>query len=323
MSAQASPVVSIIIPTAGRPRYLPRSVESALDSSPAGSSEVIVVPNGADRSWNDSLARFACDARLRIEPVATAHANVARNHGLGLARGVFVRFLDDDDYLYPSAAVRQCEDLLSSGAEISSGTVDAVEENGRLIRVLSQPATSDLVVATLAPSRTTLPTAHLFRRVAIRGLKWDEALPVRQDTDWMMRVCRMREFCWQRFDEPVGVWVHHSGGRISRSHQSAYPARVTAEMVIELAQALSREGRLTEARGETASDALWSLLQKGLMHDPGYWHEVAKTARGLAKARHPPSRIYSFPFVRDCDPLLVESMLVPFRRMRLWLTGKS
>src|SRR5690606_8142876 len=104
---------------------------------------------------------------------------------------------------YPEAAIDQCELLNTSEADVCSGAVDQIDESGRHLRRLTQPATTDLVVATLTPSRNTLPTAHVFRRRAVESLRWDEALCVRQDTDWMMRLCAANELRWLRIDSTV------------------------------------------------------------------------------------------------------------------------
>src|SRR5690606_21298027 len=115
-----APPLTVVLPTAGRPQFLPRAVDSALKAAPEGDVEVIVVPNGPDKSWRMALAPFQTDRRIRVAPVARAHANVARNHGLVLARGKYIRFLDDDDYLLPAAS-EQILALERSGHDLCSG----------------------------------------------------------------------------------------------------------------------------------------------------------------------------------------------------------
>src|SRR5690348_7668220 len=97
------PLVSVIVPTRRRPKFLPIAVRSALEGM-GNEVEVIVVPNGDDDSWKQSMAAFNADGRVRIRSIAEADANLARNHGMSMARGKYLRFLDDDDYLLPAAA---------------------------------------------------------------------------------------------------------------------------------------------------------------------------------------------------------------------------
>ncbi len=110
-----TPLVSIIIPTHNRPHFLPRAVDSALAGMPAGEVEVIVVPNGPDESWKQSLLPYKHNSSVRVIPITAANANIARNTGLAAANGEFVRFLDDDDYLIPEGAVKQYALIKESG----------------------------------------------------------------------------------------------------------------------------------------------------------------------------------------------------------------
>jgi glycosyltransferase involved in cell wall biosynthesis len=102
-----TPLVSVIIPTIGRPQYLPRAINSALTGIESKDVEVIVVPNGPDNSWQETLQPYHNNQSVRVIRIMEANANIARNAGLDEARGEFVRFLDDDDYLIPGGVLKQ------------------------------------------------------------------------------------------------------------------------------------------------------------------------------------------------------------------------
>ena len=308
------PLVSVIIPTANRPQFLPRAVESALAGLPPGEVEVIVVPNGPDQAWLQTRGKFAGNAHVRFEPIETGHACAARNHGLSLARGKLIRFLDDDDHLYPDVALTQYRLMESSEADICSAGVDVVDAAGRLIKIWPQPATDDFVVATLSPSRMTWPGAHVFRRDAIRNWRWDEDLVVRQDTDWMIRLCTLKGLSWVRMDGAAGAYVQHRSVRVSRGTDPGPKAlRDTAEGILKVVRVLDERGELSLERRVAASDGLWSALQKGFMYEPRYWMRVGQKARVLAEGRRPPSRIYHSIFTRWIDPLWLTAALAPAR----------
>jgi len=91
--------VSTVIPTIGR-TALDRAVESVLQQQVSGEFEVIVVndsgcplPSG---DWQGS-------PRVRIVSTSRRERSVARNTGAALARGQYLHFLDDDDWLLPGA----------------------------------------------------------------------------------------------------------------------------------------------------------------------------------------------------------------------------
>lgn len=309
-----NPLVSTIIPTSKRPETLTIAVDSALAPLSEAEGEVIVVPNGPDRSWVDALRHYSDNPAVRVVTLSEGNANAARNAGLAAARGEFIRFLDDDDYLYREATARQYALLRERKPDVCSGAVDRVDTYGVPYDTWLQPNVTDFVAAALSPERVSLPVAHVFRRAFLGSCRWDEALPVWQDVDWMMRILLHPDINWLRVDEPLGAYVQHDSGRVSRgTHPGSAPLRHAAGNILNVVGALEERGALTAERRKAASDGLWSLLQKGLMYEPAYWIRVAQQARRLAPGRKPRSAIYHiFPF-KWLDPLWVAAGLVPAR----------
>lgn len=310
----ANPLLSVIIPTHNRPQFLPRAIESALQASPDGSVEVIVVPNGPDESWKTVAESFKHDQLVQWHPIFVSHANAARNHGMQLATGVYLRFLDDDDYLYPETCLQQCEIMEASGLNISSGAVDIVNSKKNILKTLFQPSTDDLVVAALSPNRRTQNFAHLYRLSYIKKLRWDEDRSIGQDTAWFIKIAIKDEEKWHRTDDIVGAWVQHHGHRISRGRDPGANTLHEMSMIIQDAyKILERSNRLTPERRQAAADALWTFLQKGLRYDQSYWTSVAEVAEGYYPGRRPPSAIHRIPILNILDPLFVEKMIIPVR----------
>jgi len=96
---------STIIPTIGRPT-LARAVNSVLtqvlttDNAELDDFEIIVVNDSGK-----SLPEMAWQASPRVKIIHTngRERSVARNTGAALARGAYLHFLDDDDWMLPSA----------------------------------------------------------------------------------------------------------------------------------------------------------------------------------------------------------------------------
>ncbi len=76
-----------------------RATESVLDQT-CEHIEIIVVDDGS-RDDTESVVRAFDDDRLRYVRQENAGANAARNHGIRLASGTYVSFLDSDDELHP------------------------------------------------------------------------------------------------------------------------------------------------------------------------------------------------------------------------------
>lgn len=102
----ATPAVSVIIPTLNRPALLLAAVRSVLAQT-FPSLEVIVVVDGPDTATAAALASLE-DPRLRVMVHAENQgAAASRSHGLAVANGDWVAYLDDDDVWMPTKLEQQ------------------------------------------------------------------------------------------------------------------------------------------------------------------------------------------------------------------------
>jgi hypothetical protein len=207
-AAAARPVaLSVIIPTRNRPLLLRRALHSFAGVD--GRVEIIVVDDGSSAA-NAASSRLACEQVAGCRYVRLARsggASAARNHGLGLSRGAYLWFLDDDDY----ATARTVADVLDA---VSSGTG---------CRILLMPRTAvldDTPIATTIPADEADKLARyrchglevttscaLFPRSVLAQLNgWDERLRALQDTDLFLRAAEIATFACLR-TEPVRVDV--------------------------------------------------------------------------------------------------------------------
>lgn len=100
------PLVSVVLPTVGRPQLLRRALASALTQT-LREIEVIVIIDGPDPATNETL-REVSDPRIRAIPLKRrAGPGPARNVGFRAATAPWVALLDDDDEWLPEKLVRQ------------------------------------------------------------------------------------------------------------------------------------------------------------------------------------------------------------------------
>jgi len=307
-----NPLVSVVIPTANRPKYLLRAVDSALAGMDPKDVEVIVVPNGPDESWREALRPYDNNQSVRIIRIEEANANIARNAGMSDARGEFIRFLDDDDYLIPESAVKQYDLIRSSEVDVVSGSVRLVDELGRGLSVWHQkPDTDDLCTAVLGPWRNCLPTAHVYRRSCLRYAKWNSATKVRQDVEWLLDLCASMELKWNKTKDVVGIWQQHSDQRVSSRIHINKMSRLTVPMIIKTYNSLLINGRLDDSRRQAVSLALWGFAVRVFFFDPIYWSHVARTAHKIHPTARPPHARYNMPMIRMLNPLLILWLELP------------
>lgn len=97
------PLVSIIVATYKPIPYLDKCIESALaQDRELADIEILVCVNGRNRRYYEQLrADYAHEACIRVLYTETKGAGAARNLGVRFARGSYLTFLDDDDYMTP------------------------------------------------------------------------------------------------------------------------------------------------------------------------------------------------------------------------------
>lgn len=99
----AEPLVSVIVPVYNVEPYLKRSVQSLMAQTYLN-LQIILIDDG---SSDDSAAVIAQAAKLdrRVEPIYLAEnrgVSAARNAGLTKARGLYIAFMDGDDWVAPT-----------------------------------------------------------------------------------------------------------------------------------------------------------------------------------------------------------------------------
>ena len=111
-------MISVVIPTIGR-ESLGRAVASALGQDmPGGNVEVIVV-NDSGCELN-TAANILGDPRVVVITTNCRRQRVARNTGAAIARGRYLVFLDDDDWLAAGALAALLEAILTDSRFVAA-----------------------------------------------------------------------------------------------------------------------------------------------------------------------------------------------------------
>lgn len=94
-------LISVIIPVYNTAQYLKRCLDSVL-SQTFQDFEVILVNDGSkDDSWKICDEYAQLDFRIIVFHKENEGVSVARNYGLQHARGIWITFVDSDDFLEP------------------------------------------------------------------------------------------------------------------------------------------------------------------------------------------------------------------------------
>ena len=113
--------LSVIVPTFNRAGFLPGCVRSARAACP--DAELLIVDDG---STDDTRAVVeAIRPPVRYVRQANQRQSAARNHGLALATGRFVAFLDNDDTWHADGVLPDLLDLLDRRPDVAVAFADA------------------------------------------------------------------------------------------------------------------------------------------------------------------------------------------------------
>ena len=139
------PSISFVIPIYGVEGYLERCVESVLGQA-RGDLEAILVDDGSPDGCGTIADEYAMlDARVAVVHQTNRWLGGARNMGLKLAVGVYVAFVDSDDYIsldYSETVLRALEEM---PVDMLFFNINHVDEMGGLTQVGTQPFESGKV----------------------------------------------------------------------------------------------------------------------------------------------------------------------------------
>lgn len=94
-------MISVIVPVYKAEKVVARCIESVI-AQEYKDWELILVDDGSpDRSGEICDEYAVKDERIRVVHQKNAGASAARNHGIKVARGEFICFIDSDDYVSP------------------------------------------------------------------------------------------------------------------------------------------------------------------------------------------------------------------------------
>lgn len=180
-------LVSVIIPTYGRPDTLMAAVQSVLNNTHANIEVIVVDDNDPDtepRKQTSELMKSVEDSRVHyLQHKHNINASAARNTGFMHSKGQYICYLDDDDQFRADKIEKQVEFLKSTSV------YDAVycgwKKDGRdIYPEYSGSLTKELLLMDYTPMTSSI----MFKRQAIEDLDgFDESFRRHQDYEIMLR----------------------------------------------------------------------------------------------------------------------------------------
>jgi glycosyltransferase involved in cell wall biosynthesis len=190
------PIVTVVIPTRGRPALMLRAVKSALAQT-LYAIEVIVVVDGTDPDSTEALATLHDDRLSAVCLPTSVGGSEARNIGILAGRGEFVALLDDDDEWFPSKLSAQLAEARASKFRLPVVTSRLIARRPEGDEVWPQrpmcanEAMSEYLFCrenSIRQGEGFIQTSTLFVvRTLLLEIPFKEGLPRHQDWDWLIR----------------------------------------------------------------------------------------------------------------------------------------
>lgn len=224
--------ISIIVPVYNVEPYLDRCVRSILAQSYADWELILVDDGSPDRCPEMCDAYATKDKRIKVVHKSNGGLSDARNHGLNVATGDYVLFVDSDDYIHPE--MLRTMSLLGAQEDadiVQCSYIRGTSERFPTIKEHTKHDTFDNRSIFASIKQQTILCAKLYRRSLWDGIRMPVGKIHEDDfTTWKLYY-RSRKIViadtpyYYYYKNPKGIMANE-GRRFSQALVEAYEERI-------------------------------------------------------------------------------------------------
>jgi glycosyltransferase involved in cell wall biosynthesis len=314
-------LVTVIIPTYNRANLLARAMHSVFKQS-YRPIEMIIVDDGSTDQTETRLTPFRQQSesdpefQFRYFRQENRGSQFARNRGLKMAQGKYVRFLDSDDWLFPDSTQFQVEMLEKTGAEVCYGDWDerATDDTRHLNRegTFSAGPMPDPIEALLGDKWCPSFCYLVRREVVVNAGGWDEKYQALQDRDFIQRIAYTGS-CFVHVPYRIGCYYQHSSIRVYRRNKQVW-LKFMKKTIYDGIKWLNTHSEWTEARRNAVARSLFTHARRYHRFDRKEFRDCIATLERIAPNFRPPGTVYPF-VARAVGYEHVEAVRHFFRRL--------
>ncbi len=263
------PFISIIIPTYNSGRLIEDTLSSCLKIWGV-SLEILVIDDGSTDGTPERVLQKFPSVKLHCLAGQSGSGSAARNVGLALAQGHYVKFLDHDDLIQPRGFKAEYLEAIRSDADLvmAHWGVVPIRERGLFCKeqckLYAPPDPERLIDAILNGERTPCTASVLYKRSYVADELWDGEVAIIDDFDWFSRMA-IKGGRATTVDTLAYFWRLHPNSIQGRSQGDAslYQKLIFArtKVYFKLQHELAKLDQLTDSRKRLLARRYYNSLR--------------------------------------------------------------
>ena len=192
--------LSVIIPIYNGSAFVEECLQSIIKQTYCN-IEIIVIDDGSTDNGAEIVQRIAqADMRIRYVYQSNAGPSAARNHGLRLAKGDYIQFLDADDWFPPQRFERMLAAYKQTGEKVilySGLCLGAEDDIHHHMPYSARTNVGDVdfkrMYGGFGREFSFIPGAILFPAAYLKHVQWNEAMRASEDWDYYLQLTQQQE----------------------------------------------------------------------------------------------------------------------------------
>ncbi len=262
------PLVSVVIPTYNREKYVGEAIQSVLNQS-YKNVEVVVINDGSTDNTEQIVKEIMeKDDRVKYFYQENQGSAAARNKGIQEASGEYIAFLDSDD-IYLPFAIEKMVYLFKTQPEnvklVYGDFIDVMEGRPeKIYREISEPKPKPLLFQQFLIGNPLLPTISMLKKDVFEDIGlFDVEFPIAEDYDLWIKLILKYDIA--KLNLPVSVYNRHIDQKVKNKDVLRYEVD---KIALKLFYSLKPEELVGEAKDKKEiASRLENLANKMLRRD--------------------------------------------------------
>lgn len=193
-------LISVVIPFYNRIEWVIDAIQSVQDQSHQN-VEIILIDDGSTVDTLNLERFISRDLRIKLYKQSNAGPAVARNFGVGLAKGEYIAFLDSDDLFHKEKIATQVRYMEESEIRLSHTSYLRMDIEGKVFgRVSSGKFAKNVFPQIITSCPIAMPTV-MAKSSLLKENKFPEHLHIGEDVCLWISLAAKDE--WGGLDEPL------------------------------------------------------------------------------------------------------------------------